>query len=430
MKQTLKIILISLLCFILPINFTIGDILDNIEAEIAQKKQVSQQLAKKSSQYQNLISAKKKEAASLANQLEIVAAEISDLETNIELTNNEIEILSAEIGKLNNEISTKEAEIAENKKFLSEAIRKIYEFENTEMISIILNESTLSGFLDQVEYIKTLQENLKSIIDSLKIRKQELEQNKTALEEKKGELTRQKDNLVYQQNTLSNQKKSKENLLAATKGKEKEYQDLLKQVEREKSELIGDLEELEQQRSAELEKVRAKQANPVTGQAALSWYYKQNDSRWKDITIGHSRSTLGRYGCAVTSVAMVSTYHGYRIAPGELAKESIFYKDLIKWPEELGNMKLVYNQKGIVDMAMVDQELAKGYPVIVFINRVGMHGGHYVVIVGKDTTNGKYVVHDPYFGANIYLDSSRENISTLYGGCKTNLYQLVIYHRK
>jgi len=429
-KQTLKIISIILLCCILPINFAYSDTIDRIESEIAQKKQLSRQLERKAKQYNNLAAKKRKEAESLANQLEIVSAEISELETNIAISNNQISILTAEINELDNNISTKKAEITQNKKYLSDSIRQIYKYDNTKIISIALSENTLSGFLNQVEYIKTLQNNLKSIISSLKSKKEDLEKSKNDLETKKAEMAATKNQLEYQQNVLSKQKISKKNLFEATKGKEKEYQSLLRQINQEKSNLLGDLEELEKQRAAELKKVRQKQLNPLSGTASTSWYYKQNDPRWKNTTIGHSRSTLGRYGCAVASVAMVSTFLGTKITPGELAKEPIFYKDLIKWPRNFGNIELVYNRKGAVNWGRIDNELARGYPVIVFIKRTNGTGGHYVVIVGKDKSNGKYVVHDPYFGANIYLDSSREDISTLYGGCKTIIYQMVIYHRK
>ncbi len=33
--------------------------------------------------------------------------------------------------------------------------------------------------------------------------------------------------------------------------------------------------------------------------------YSQRDPRWRNMFIGHSRSTMGRYGCLVTSIAMM-----------------------------------------------------------------------------------------------------------------------------
>jgi hypothetical protein len=75
----------------------------------------------------------------------------------------------------------------------------------------------------------------------------------------------------------------------------------------------------------------------------------------------------------------------------------------------------------------VDKELSAGNPVIVFINaRNG--AGHYVVVHHK-TDKGKYVVHDPYWGANIYLDSSIELLSKLYkvSISKRSINQMIIY---
>jgi len=431
MKQIIKIFLITILCLVLPLNFVHGDTLDRINSEIEKKKQLSRELEKKSKQYSNLAIQKKKEAETLSNQIEIMGSEILEMETNIQLTDNQLETLTLEISQLNNEITAKEAEISENKIYLSESIKKIYEYDNTDLFSVVLTKSTFSDFLSQIEYIENIQINLKSTIGSLKTKKQILENSKKQIEDKQAETIVLKDTQEYQKNVLGSQKKSKGNLLTATKGKEKEYKELLVKISEQKSELLGNLEELEKQKAEELSKAKSQQLNPLSGQASTSWYYKQNDSRWKNITIGYSRSTLGRYGCAVACVAMVATRNGTKITPGELAKKPIFYKDLIKWPSQLGNIELVLNKRRTaVDWSRVDQELSRGYPVIVFIRRTNGSGGHYVVVVGKDKTNGKYVVHDPYFGANIYLDSSRENLSILYGGCKTRVDQMIIYHKK
>jgi len=405
--------------------------LDQIEAKIAEKQKVSRELAQQAKKYSNLVIQKKQEKASLQNQIAFTEAEIAEMETLIQITANEIDIIEMQIQQLEDDITIKEAEIIENKNYLSESIRKIYEYENTEIISIALSENTLSGFFDQMEYVKTLQKNLKDTIDSLKISKKELDERKEDVEWKRSELVSMQEEQQYKKNVLDSQKDSKQNLLSMAKNKESEYNSLLSKIEKAKSEILGNLEELAQQKQAELERIRLEQGSPTSGQASSDWYFKQNDPRWKNVTIGHSKSTLGRYGCAVASVAMVLKYHGNNITPGELAKKPIFYRDLIKWPSEFGNVKLVYNKtRSLVSWTKIDEELSRGYPVIVLIRRTNGTGGHYVVIVGKDKSNGKYVVHDPYFGENIYLDESRQSISTLYGGCKTQVDQLIIYHRK
>ncbi|TRZ77532.1 hypothetical protein D4R87_02575 [bacterium] len=440
-KHIIKQAAYCLVCFCLIVgtvcycssknNTAYADTLDQIETEIAAKQKVSRELAQQAKTYSNLVIRKKQEKASLQNQIEFTEAEIDEMEILIKITANDIEIIEIEIQQLEDNITNKEAEIIENRNYLSESIRKIYEYESTELISIALSEDTLSGFFDQMEYVETLQKSLKDTIDSLKIAKKDLNTKKEEVEEKRSELVSMQEEQQYKKNVLDSQKAGKQNLLSMAKNKESEYNSLLSKIKKAKSELLGDLEELAQQKKAELERIQREQGSPASGQASSGWYFKQNDPRWKNVTIGHSKSTLGRYGCAVASVAMVLKYHGNNITPGELAKKPIFYKDLIKWPSEFGNVKLVYNKtRSLVNWDRIDEELSRGYPVIVLIRRTNGTGGHYVVIVGKDKSNGKYIVHDPYFGENIYLDESRQSISALYGGCGTKMDQLIIYHKK
>ena len=126
---------------------------------------------------------------------------------------------------------------------------------------------------------------------------------------------------------------------------------------------------------------------------------------------------------------MVATYHGSSITPGQLAKQPIFYYDLIVWPRSWGNASCVNCPPSHVtpfDWFRLDREVGAGYPVIVFVRANGRGAGHYVVVHHK-TDDGRYVVHDPLFGANIYLDSTRVYISNLYD-TSTSLDQMVIYH--
>jgi hypothetical protein len=84
---------------------------------------------------------------------------------------------------------------------------------------------------------------------------------------------------------------------------------------------------------------------------------------------------------------------------------------------------------GGINWFTVDREVARGNPVIVYI-KAGSKGGHYVVIHHKNS-DGRYVVHDPYFGANIYLDSSMKLLSALYNVTitKNSIDQMIIYKK-
>ena len=55
--------------------------------------------------------------------------------------------------------------------------------------------------------------------------------------------------------------------------------------------------------------------------------------------------------------------------------------------------------------------------------------GHVVTLETIKDKKGKYIVHDPYWGANIFLDSTRALVSALYDS-GTVIDQMIIYHEK
>ena len=113
--------------------------------------------------------------------------------------------------------------------------------------------------------------------------------------------------------------------------------------------------------------------------------------------------------------------------PGLLARQPIFSRDLIVWPGVWQHVKRVSSYShGNLDWDVVDQEIENRNPVIIFVRANGRGAGHYVVVHHKDN-NGKYVVHDPMWGPNIFLASTKENIGILYGS-STSSDQMIIYH--
>ncbi|MFH1671653.1 MAG: papain-like cysteine protease family protein, partial [Candidatus Portnoybacteria bacterium] len=246
-----------------------------------------------------------------------------------------------------------------------------------------------------------------------------------------------KSQLTDKKWSLDAQKKSKQAVLDYSRGEEQKYQQMLANIESQKKSLLGDLNRLRQLKAEELARLKELQEKPPSQYwASTNWYFNQDDPRWSKITVGVSSSEMGDYGCAVTSVSMIATYHGSYITPGQLAKQPIFYYDLIVWPRSWpaspaggGNISCTNcppPHASPFDWFRLDRELGAGYPVIVFIRANGRGAGHYVVVHHK-TDDGQYVVHDPLFGSNIYLDSTRVYISNLYE-TTTSIDQMIIYH--
>jgi hypothetical protein len=291
----------------------------------------------------------------------------------------------------------------------------------------MLRGTNLSDFLSQTDYISQAGAKVDDVLTSVISAKEDLENAEKKLEIKNNEQKEKQGKIVEKKRYLDGEQQSKGELLLQTNGEEQKYQDMLAQVEQQKQELLGDISALSEEKSSDLAAVEATIKKPKSGLASTSWYFSQRDSRWGDQHIGFSNTAMKNYGCAVTAVAMVLRYHGADIDPGTLAQQPIFYHDLIVWPEQWKGIQLVSSHThGNIDWDVVDREIKNKNPVIVFVKSTKRGAGHYVVIHGKDK-NGEYVVHDPYWGSNLFLSSTKAYVGALYGS-GTVIDQMIIYH--
>ena len=424
-----KRFLIVLIILILPL-ISQGGLIDEINQQIKEQETKRAELERQAQEYQQIINQKQGEIKSLKNQVTIFNARINKLQVEINITEDDIVQTKLEILQLEYGIGQTEDDIIKQKDNLAKIIQTIAEYDQTSQIEIILASEDFSDFFNQMTYLDNLQNGVQEKVKQLKLLKEKLSQDKESKEEKKERLEGLRDQLTQQQWSLASQRKSKEAILNYTRGQESKYQQMLANIEAQKKSLLGDINRLRQQKATELARLKELQEKPPAQYwASLNWYYQQDDSRWAQTNIGISDSKLGDYGCAITSVAMILKYHGISITPGQLTKESIYAWDLIYWPRKWGSiycMNCPPAHTSSFDWFRLDRELGAGYPVIVFVRANGRGAGHYVIVHHK-TEDGRYVVHDPLFGANIYLDSTLVYISNLYE-TTTSLDQMVIYH--
>ncbi len=415
---------------------TRADLVDEIEDQIEEKSDQVKNLENQAEAYKDIIYNLRIEEQSLENEIELLDAQIAQLDLEIEATQAQIDQTNLEINNLILRIQIKESEIEKQKEILKSLIREINDYDKKTALEIFLKNEELSDFLNQAEYVDTVGEKIKNALDKLKKIKEELEKEKIALQDKKAELEELSKTLLNKKEIVDSQKTAKETLLKETKGEEYRYQDLLFNVKNQRKTILGDINKLRRGMEAEIARIAALAERPSENLASTSWYFSQNDPRWKNSTIGFSNSSIDDYGCAISSVAMVYKYYGINIDPARLAKQPIYYYDLIVWPKQWRFLDLVGSpwrvSGGLTknNWNEIDRQLAGGHPVIVFIRALGRGAGHYVVIHSKDSTD--YIVHDPVMwngqsGANIYLSTTRKYIESIY---KTNTVvdQMIVYN--
>ena len=137
-------------------------------------------------------------------------------------------------------------------------------------------------------------------------------------------------------------------------------------------------------------------------------YYSQQDPKWKQdiLGFGDPGDTIGYVGCALTSVAMLLSGHGFIETPQTLNQKlqnvGGFASAGIRW----GSVSQIYpkvNMKSFIScastdapLAQIDASIAAGQPVIVMVDNSPAAGlqTHWVVLYAKEGND--YLMLDPW----------------------------------
>jgi len=380
------LLVICFLNFPLPVNAEDStvqtDDLDKQIEELTKKIQAAQE------QQRTLSSA----ISQLDNKIKLTTISIIQTERKLEELEKEIASLSVKIGRLDESLTS-------ISRLLLERIIETYKKGNVNPLYLFLTSDGFSQFLTRYQYLKIIQLHDRKLLYQMEQTRANYDAQKNLKEEKQKEVEWLKSRLEKQKRDLNQQKESKKILLEETKGKEAEYQRILARLKSEKARLgtgIGHYVVLLRKEGNDYI-----MHDPVFG-PELSFnsrysklpefkvwsgtdnYFNQRDSRWAWDLINADRyydssdpSYMWKYGCAVTSMAMVLKKWGVDIDPKRLAALPIYDKDLIAWsgiPKHYGGQ---INGKGhgfggYPSWREIDQYLSKGIWVIVYRNSSGV----------------------------------------------------------
>ena len=132
-------------------------------------------------------------------------------------------------------------------------------------------------------------------------------------------------------------------------------------------------------------------------------YLSQKDPRWIAICLGNTNLPIGKIGCTITDLSMLSDYFGQFKMPKELAQQLKFTSEgLVIWsslPEVL-NFRLEKRLFALNNFEIDNSLKALNRAVILNI----AHGTHWVTALRKSYISRSYVCLDPLTGQkrNIY----------------------------
>jgi len=162
------------------------------------------------------------EISRLNSQILKIQLEIKSLNLSISQTDDEIEITQTSIAQTQDEITV-------HKKALGSALLVLYQADTQNLTEVLLKNSHLSDFFNNIKTLDDAQSTMRSSIVGLKNLKADLENKETTLQDKRLELQELEALQVSQRRVLDQSKAAKDQLLKQTKGEESKYQALLNQ---------------------------------------------------------------------------------------------------------------------------------------------------------------------------------------------------------
>jgi len=187
-------------------------------------KQYEDEIAK----YEADITTTQKEKNTLSNKISILKNQIKKLELQISQSDLMVKDLTLQLKDTEGSIEKNSLKIEEKKDNLVTILRSIYEEDQKNLVQILLSENQLSGFFDNLMSLENLNYRNKDLLKEIKNLKNYLEDQKVALDNEKGDLESLMEMQQLQKQENEATKKTQENLLEITRGKESEYQKLLK----------------------------------------------------------------------------------------------------------------------------------------------------------------------------------------------------------
>jgi len=132
----------------------------------------------------------------------------------------------------------------------------------------------------------------------------------------------------------------------------------------------------------------------------------QNDEAWKNASLGHSKETIGGWGCLLTSATMMLNGIGYNETPLTVNEKmkgaggfqgAFFIPSVLPyvWPNcAYQDMQPCENSPAPI--SLIDAAVAAGKPVILQVDWNKQRGiqTHFVLV--KERKGDDYVIYDPY----------------------------------
>lgn len=190
------------------------------------------ELEKQIDQYENQIISYQKQGNTLKNEVASLNSKIAKLNLQIKAINLNLKELDEKIGETEVKIRTTEKSIDNKRNALTELIKNLYEKDRSSLVEIFLRNPRLSDFFSDVNNLALLQNNLRLTIAEIIDLRDDLIDQREQYGLARADAAALRSYQEAQRAETDAIKRQKDQLLAATKGQESKYQELLKATQK------------------------------------------------------------------------------------------------------------------------------------------------------------------------------------------------------
>lgn len=351
---------------------------------------------------------KKADAAAMQSRISSVNSQIDQINTAINVTAQQITSVQSAIAALETQIQDKQSDLDRQQEQMSNLIASWYMEGQSGLLETVVGSDSLSQIMDKQQYYESLRQQIQTNTDEIKKLQDDLNSQKNEQAGQLQSLNDLKSNQASQKSDLQTNLNFKTGLLANDQAAAASYDQQAAAAQAEANTI-----------SLELRKgyclsdggtwnsgVCSKSGfggpaiHKGSGGVQLNVpYYSQQDSAWRDKTLGASGVTIGDMGCLMTSLAMVDSYFGLGDNPATLVSKSSFILSgsnagsFMGFNYDMGKLQGYEQSKGYVDLNVIDSQLRRGNPVIVKVWTGNIY--HWITITGGDQSHG-YSWNDPW----------------------------------
>jgi len=243
-------------------------LLENAQADKARLEAELSKLEKEIAAKQKELDSQKGQSVSISRDISILTSQIAKSKLDIKAKNLTIQKLGGEITEKSKKIETLSKKIDREKESLAQLIRKERLIDDKNILSLILSQDNISDIYGDIEAFAALKRKIQNSVNEIRGIKTLTETERKSLENKKNQETDTKAELENAKAKVELSEAEKKKLLAISKNKETEYQKILTEKAKKRSEILAAIFNLvggSKQINFETALIYAKEAEKLTG---------------------------------------------------------------------------------------------------------------------------------------------------------------------